>query len=189
MIFDNTFHPSKRYQFLRKVLPCLSCLPSAIIFQFFTLAEDFQMSSLLMLLHPVNKKEINIFPRYLLRLLNADCATYGHCLVLVLKDLSCLFIYFRSFQTQIYKKNCSRQRDSNSDRRSRRHVCWPLDLYNGPILQKRFPTREELKRAFAPSLWLSNMLRKKASENLLSSVTRLGDLLDFGNVFKAFGNN
>ena len=62
MIFDNTFHPSKRYQFLRKVLPCLSCLPSAIIFQYFTLAEDFQMSSLLLLLHPVNKKEINIFP-------------------------------------------------------------------------------------------------------------------------------
>ena len=33
-----------------------------------------------------------------------------------------LFVYFRSFQTQILQKNCRFQSDSNLDRRSRRQA-------------------------------------------------------------------
>ena len=40
--------------------------------------------------------------------------------------------YFRSFQTQILQKICSLQRDSNSDRRSRRQARWPFDHHHGP---------------------------------------------------------
>ena len=43
-----------------------------------------------------------------------------------------LFVYFRSFQAQILQKNCRRQRDSNSDRRSRRQTRWPLDHHHCP---------------------------------------------------------
>ena len=46
-----------------------------------------------------------------------------------------LFVYFRSFQTQILHKNSSLQRDSNSDRRSRRRARWPLDHHHGPTLE------------------------------------------------------
>ena len=42
-----------------------------------------------------------------------------------------LFVYFRSFQTQIVQKNYRLQRDSNSDRRSRRRARWPLDHHHG----------------------------------------------------------
>ena len=43
-----------------------------------------------------------------------------------------LFVYFRSFQTQYYRKNFRLQRDSNSDHRSSRRARWPLDHHHGP---------------------------------------------------------
>ena len=43
-----------------------------------------------------------------------------------------LFVYFRSFQTQILQKNCRLQRDSNSDCRSRTQARWPLEDHHGP---------------------------------------------------------
>ena len=43
-----------------------------------------------------------------------------------------LFVYFRSFQTQHYRKNYRLQRDSNSDLRSRRQARWPLDHHHDP---------------------------------------------------------
>ena len=40
---------------------------------------------------------------------------------------------FYSFQITILHKNCRRQRDSNTDRWSRRRACWPLDHHrHGP---------------------------------------------------------
>ena len=42
-----------------------------------------------------------------------------------------LFVYFRSFQTQIYRKNFRLQRDLNLDCRSRRQARWPLDHHHG----------------------------------------------------------
>ena len=42
------------------------------------------------------------------------------------------FVYKRSFQTQIFQKNCKRQQDSNLDRRSRRQALRPLDHHHGP---------------------------------------------------------
>ena len=42
------------------------------------------------------------------------------------------FVYFRSFQTQTL------QRDSSSDRRSRRRAHWPLDHHHGPRKIIRF---------------------------------------------------
>ena len=45
-----------------------------------------------------------------------------------------LFVYFRSFQTQMLKKNCRHQQDSNSDCQSRRRERWPLDHHYGPYL-------------------------------------------------------
>ena len=44
-----------------------------------------------------------------------------------------LFVYFVLFKHKFYRKNCRRQQDSNSDRRSRRRVRWPLDHHHGPI--------------------------------------------------------
>ena len=44
-----------------------------------------------------------------------------------------LFVYFRSFQTQILQKNCRRQQDSSSDRRSIRRARWPLDHHHGAL--------------------------------------------------------
>ena len=43
-------------------------------------------------------------------------------------------IYFYSFQTQILQKNCRHQRDSNSDRQSRRRARRPLDHHHCPKL-------------------------------------------------------
>ena len=44
-----------------------------------------------------------------------------------------LFVYFfRSFQQQFYRKNCRFQRESNSDRRSRRRARWQLNHHHGP---------------------------------------------------------
>ena len=40
-----------------------------------------------------------------------------------------LFIFFKQ---KSYRKNSRIQRDSNSDRRSRRWACWPLDHHHGP---------------------------------------------------------
>ena len=44
-----------------------------------------------------------------------------------------LIVYFRSFQTQYYRKNWRLQRDSNSDRRSSRRARWPLDHRQGTL--------------------------------------------------------
>ena len=46
-------------------------------------------------------------------------------------DNPIFFVYFRSFQIQFVQNNCRRQRDSNSDRRSRRRARWPLDHHHG----------------------------------------------------------
>ena len=44
-----------------------------------------------------------------------------------------LFVYFRSFQTQILQKNCWLQRDLSLDCWSRRRAGWPLDHHHGPV--------------------------------------------------------
>ena len=48
---------------------------------------------------------------------------------------------FNLLQHTFYRKNCRRQRDSNSDRRTRRQARWPLDHHHGgrqrwPLLSK-----------------------------------------------------
>ena len=44
------------------------------------------------------------------------------------------FVYFRLFSTTIFKqKSCRIQRDSNSDRWSRRRAHWPLDYHQHPV--------------------------------------------------------
>ena len=45
-------------------------------------------------------------------------------------DSFCLFSFF---STTILQKNCRLQRESNSDRRSKRRASWPLDHHHGPI--------------------------------------------------------
>ena len=42
-----------------------------------------------------------------------------------------LFVYFRSFQTQFYIRNCKLQRDSNWI--VGRRACWPLDHHHVPF--------------------------------------------------------
>ena len=49
-----------------------------------------------------------------------------------------IFVYFRSFQTQFYRKNCRLQQDSNLDRQSRRQARWPLDHHHGPAYLSLF---------------------------------------------------
>ena len=44
------------------------------------------------------------------------------------------FCLFSFLSTTILQKNCRPQRDSNSDRRSRRWARWPLDHHHGPNL-------------------------------------------------------
>ena len=43
-----------------------------------------------------------------------------------------LLFIFILFKYKFYGKNCRRQRDSNSDGRSRSRACWPLDHHHGP---------------------------------------------------------
>ena len=43
-----------------------------------------------------------------------------------------LYLIFVLFKHKFYRKNCRLQQDSNSDCRSRRLVCWPLDHHHGP---------------------------------------------------------
>ena len=44
------------------------------------------------------------------------------------------FCLFSFFSTKILQKNCILQRESKSDRRSRRRARWPLDHHHGPKL-------------------------------------------------------
>ena len=48
------------------------------------------------------------------------CANPGHFLF--------IFVHFKH---KFYRKNCRRQQDSNSDRRSSRQARWPLDHHHG----------------------------------------------------------
>ena len=52
-------------------------------------------------------------------------------------DPGLFFVYFCSFQTQFVQKNCRRQQDSISYRRSRRRARWPLYHHHGPLLTSR----------------------------------------------------
>ena len=53
-------------------------------------------------------------------------------------NLGLFLVYFRSFQTQFYRKNCRLQQDSNLDRQSRRQARWPLDHHHGPTYLSLF---------------------------------------------------
>ena len=46
---------------------------------------------------------------------------------------------FCSFKTHIFQKNWRLHWDSNSDCRSRRRACWPLDHHHGPNVQSLYP--------------------------------------------------
>ena len=71
----------------------------------------------------------------------SEWSKLSHCLDLIIRNalmflkmgqprpLFCLFLFF---SITILQKNCRPQRDSNSDRRSRRRARWPLDHHHGP---------------------------------------------------------
>ena len=70
-----------------------------------------------------------------------------------------LFVYLRSFQIQILQKNWTLQRNSNSDRRSIRRACWPLNHHHGPIftiLSFRKNENKEKKTQNGPFFDISN---------------------------------
>ena len=51
----------------------------------------------------------------------------------------CLFSFFSNANLQ---KNCRHQRDSNSDRWSRRRARWPLDHHHGPYHHYSYPVSD-----------------------------------------------
>ena len=78
-----------------------------------------------------------------------------------------LFVYFRSFQQQFYRKNCRLQRESNSDRWSRRRARWPLDHHHSP---KQIYTRKTIQY-LCQFLWqfmAPSALPKKLNSTCLS---------------------
>ena len=49
------------------------------------------------------------------------------------------FCLFSFFSNNLQNKNCRLQRDSNSDRQSRRRECWPLDHHHCPWVTRKLP--------------------------------------------------
>ena len=69
--------------------------------------------------------------------------TYSYLSLLCTKkaNLCLFFVFFVLFYHRFYRRNCSHQKDSNSDRENRRWACWPLDHYGRniqPILKMYF---------------------------------------------------
>ena len=104
-----------------------------------------------------------------------------------------------SFFKKNYTKNCWHQPDSNSNRQSRRQALWPLDHhYHGQVnssftLLSCHPMTTCLDWSVAFEIkMIPGICRSKertaSSPASPTSVTRNGDLLDFGQLFKAFGN-
>ena len=78
------------------------------------------------------------------------------------------FAYFRSFQTQMFHKNCRLQRDLNSERRSRRRARWLLD-HHGPTDYLIFSAWNEAKQLVESHC----LKRDKNSQNMGSGVAQL----------------
>ena len=104
-----------QHKWRRCVLP--ECWPPKVNLKFTlqTLAKIF----------PVNHVDLRVTHQY-----NA----FWYKLTIVLKNwpTPAYFCLFSFFSTTNLQKNCRLQRESNSDRRSRRQAPWPLDHHLGP---------------------------------------------------------